>query len=80
MNNGFFRDSDGDWSFARLASEQLVLASVACALIGKNEPIVPMLTSATLLYLLSKARQGVVESIALKYGGALESTGKINPA
>ena len=76
MSNGYFEDSDGDKSFARLAAEQLILASIICAFIGKYQPIVPMLTSATLFYLLSKARQGVVESIALKYGGVNATTDK----
>lgn len=70
--NGFFHDENGDKSYGRLASEQLVLGGILLGLIGRDYGA--MLASGVTFYLISKAKQGYTE------GKALESTGKINPA
>lgn len=68
---GFFKDSQGNRSFGRLASFILCLGGIILALAGKDYGA--MLASAFGFYTASKLQQGYSE------GKSVESTGKINP-
>lgn len=57
--SGYFQDSDGNWSYGRLASFLLVLGGIICALAGRDYGA--MLTAAVGFYASSKAQQAYSE-------------------
>jgi hypothetical protein len=68
----FFRDSDGNWSFGRLASFILVIGAIMAALLSKDYGA--MLATALGFYSASKAQQAIKEYHAPS--GSPASTGE----